>query len=168
MVENRGASDHRHGPGVRFPPPFLFAGGLMLAWLLHRGWPLPLPGVEGRGAARVAALLLGAAGIGWMAWGLITFRRARTAIIPHHPASRLVTEGPYRFGRNPMYLGMSALYAAVAIRLDTLWALALFPLVIVLLHRLVIRREERYLSAEFGEEYDRFRARVPRWIGPFG
>ncbi|HSU14089.1 isoprenylcysteine carboxylmethyltransferase family protein [Longimicrobium sp.] len=151
--------------GVRFPPPLLFVAGLALAALLDRLRPAPLWHGGGRPVAFLvaAAVLLGAGAV-WMAWGLITFRRARTAVIPNRPASSLVTGGPYRFGRNPMYLGMTTAYCGATLWLDSAWAIVMLPIVIDLLHRLVIRREEAYLADAFGAEYERYRGRVGRWL----
>lgn len=155
----------RH-PGVRFPPPTVFVAGFLLGWLLER-WVLRLrlAGGEANAASLVwsgsGAMLLGLALI---AWGLLTFFRARTAIMPHHAASRLVTHGPYRFTRNPMYLGMSLLHAGLALRMNMGWPLLMLPLSLAALYVLVIRREERYLGAEFGDEYAAYRRRVRRWI----
>ncbi len=151
--------------GVRCPPPLLFVGGLAAAALIDARVPLRL--LPGRTTALfVAAALLVVLGLAWMVWGLLTFRRVKTGIIPHHPATMLVTEGPYRFGRNPMYLGMSGFYLGVAFWLNSWWALLFFPIVIALLLRLVVRREEAYLERTFGAAYGRYCERVPRWIGP--
>lgn len=94
-------------PGVRFPPPFLFVIGLLAGWVFDRYWhALPLSRFAGSALEPfgLAALALGVVLAGW---GMITFRRAKTAIIPHHSASQLVTHGPYRFTRNPMYTGLT-------------------------------------------------------------
>ena len=154
----------RTSPGVHFPPPFLFVGGVVLAALLQRAWPLPLWRGLRSTIPLVVAYLLIAAGFAWATWGIMTFRRARTAVIPNHPASRLVTWGPYRFGRNPMYLGLTILYCGVAVWMNSLWAFLLLPLVIALLIGLVIRRQERYLTDAFGQAYRDYCGRVPRWI----
>ena len=153
-------------PGVRFPPPLLFAGGLGIAALLHRSAPMPLWRGERPLAVVVIAGVSIAAGLGCIAWGLETFRWVRTGIIPNQPATQLVYAGPYRFTRNPMYLGMSTLYLGVTVWLNTLWGLLLFPPVILVLRRAVIDREERYLKHAFGAEYDEYCRRVPRWLGP--
>ncbi len=154
------------GPGVRFPPPFLFAGGILLAWLLgSRVHELPLiPESVPLIVIRVVGYLLVLGGLVITAWGMIIFARAQTAIIPHKPASSLVETGPYKFTRNPMYTGMTSAYLGIAVLLDSGWAFLLLPPVLFLLQRLVIRREERYLSAAFGETYDAYRARVKRWV----
>lgn len=151
-------------PGVRFPPPLIFALGFGAAVLLHAWNPIPL--LPTSDAIRPAgALLVLALGLFWIAWALLTFWRARTGIVPHHSASKLVTNGPYRFGRNPMYLGMSLIYWSATLWVDTLWAAALFPIVIIVLRRYVIRREEVYLTYEFGDAYLHYRSRVARWLG---
>ena len=150
-------------PGVRFPPPLLFIGGLVVSWLLDRQvHPLPL-GHERELAATFGMLLL-AVGLALMAWGMITFRGARTAIVPMHGASRLVVHGPYRFTRNPMYTGFTFAYLGIALILNSAWPLLALPIVLALLVRMVIRREEAYLADAFGAEYSAYRQRVRRWL----
>lgn len=154
------------GPGVKFPPPFLFVGGLFIAWLLEtRVHPLqlfPLGAITP--ATRSAGYTLVIGGILIAAWGMITFARAHTAIIPHKPASSLVDTGPYRFTRNPMYTGMTVAYLGGILLLNTWWAVIFLPIALVLLFRFVVQREERYLRAEFGAAYDDYRKRVKRWL----
>lgn len=161
MTNEKGSS-----PGVRFPPPFLFVGGILVAWLLgSRVYHVPLiPGALAPIVIRAFGYLLILAGVLMAGWGMMTFARAHTAIIPHKPASSLVENGPYRFTRNPMYTGMTSAYLGFAVLLNSGWAILLLPLVLFLLHRFVIKREERYLSAAFGETYDTYRARVKRWV----
>jgi protein-S-isoprenylcysteine O-methyltransferase Ste14 len=150
-------------PGVRFPPPFLFAGGWLAGWLLDRAYPRPL--LAGAPAAlEMVALALCVAGLALSGWGMLTFARARTALIPNRPARRLVAGGPYRFTRNPMYVGMTALYLGLTLLARSWWPLLFLPVVLALLVRLVIRREERYLASAFGEEYEDYRRRVRRWL----
>ena len=153
-------------PGVKFPPPFLFVAGLGLAWLMEtRVARIRFIGGDASTApietAGVFLLVLGLLIIGW---GLLTFARARTAILPMRAASRLVDHGPYRISRNPMYTGMSLLYLGAMLILNWAWALVVFPVVLVLLYKLVISKEEAYLLAEFGDEYRDYCRRVRRWI----
>jgi protein-S-isoprenylcysteine O-methyltransferase Ste14 len=152
------------GAGVHFPPPFLFVGGLVVGWLLDRYWrALPLA-AGGSATLDAVGLVVCVAGFALAAWGMLTFHGADTAIIPNRPASRLVASGPYRFTRNPMYIGLTIAYVGGAALVNSLWPLVLLPLVLVLLVLLVIRREEAYLADSFGAEYDAYRARVRRWI----
>lgn len=150
-------------PGVRFPPPLLFVAGIALGWLLDRSLrPLPLP-LDAAGRAWLG-LSLAAAGLALIAWGMLTFRAARTAIVPTRAASRLVEGGPYRYTRNPMYAGFTLLYAGAAALIDSAWPLLTLPIVLTLLVRLVIRREEAYLADAFGADYAAYRTQVRRWI----
>lgn len=152
-----------HSPktsGIHFPPPFLYVALLLLGLLLEELIPLPrLPRVPSRLIA--AAVLL--PGLGLIFWSLWLFLRARTSPLPMKPTTAIVRSGPYRWTRNPMYLGMLLVYLGAALLFDVTWALVLSPVVVVLVNRLVIRREERYLEAKFGEEYRRYKAQVGRW-----
>jgi len=149
---------------VRFPPPLLFVAGYGVGLLLHRAIPLPVAGTAGIARWRTVGWVLLAGGLLLALSATVTFRRARTSIIPNRPASTLVTTGPYRFTRNPMYLSLTLLYVAGALLANTLWPLPLLPLVLVVLYVAVVRREERYLAEEFGEAYAGYRARVRRWL----
>ena len=150
--------------GVRVPPPLLFVAGVTAGWLLDRYWhAIPLS-VARRSIVEWIGLVLVVAGFALMYWGTFTFRRHRTAIIPRRPASRLVTSGPYRFTRNPMYTGFTIAYLGAAGLLDSAWPLFLLPIVLASLIRFVIRREESYLADAFGAEYAAYCARVRRWI----
>jgi protein-S-isoprenylcysteine O-methyltransferase Ste14 len=75
-----------------------------------------------------------------------------------------VTSGPYRFTRNPMYVGMAFLYAGFAFGFGVFWAFALLPLVLLIVDRVVIPPEERFLRSHFGEEFSQYSSRVRRWV----
>ena len=151
-------------PGVRFPPPLLFAGGVLLGWLIDRRWyALPLASAHPAPLALLGGILVGL-GIVLAVWGTATFRSAKTAILPFHPASQLVTGGPYRFTRNPMYSGMTLVHVGVSALLNSAWPLILLPVVLLVVRLRVIAREESYLEGAFGAEYDAFRSRVRRWL----
>jgi protein-S-isoprenylcysteine O-methyltransferase Ste14 len=95
---------------------------------------------------------------------LATFRRARTTVIPGRQATALVTTGPYRITRNPMYVSFVVLYIGVTLWLDTWWPAVVLPFVILVIDRFVIRSEERYLASAFPREYAEYRASVRRWV----
>ena len=115
-------------------------------------------------ALGVVGFVITIIGVAIGAWGMLTFARAHTAIAPIRPASQLVQHGPYRFTRNPMYSGLTFAYLGVAALFNLAWAILVLPVVVVALRRLVIVREEAYLQREFGEEYERYRRRVRRWL----
>lgn len=150
-------------PGVPFPPLLLFVAGFGAGMALERLVPRPALGLPSRLTFALAALLV-LLGVLVLAWALRTFRRARTGIYPTTPASQIVSEGPYRFSRNPMYVGMSMLYVGLALWTSNGWALPLLPLVLWGVWRIVIQREERYLAAAFGEAYAEYTRRVRRWL----
>ncbi len=153
------------GPGVKFPPPLLFVGGFFVAWLLDtRVHALPITTSVSPVIIRGAGYLLVLIGVGVAAWGMITFARAKTAIIPVRPASTLVENGPYRFTRNPMYTGMTIAYIGGILILNSLWAVILLPITLILLYKFVVQREERYLTSQFGDAYAEYCRRVKRWV----
>jgi protein-S-isoprenylcysteine O-methyltransferase Ste14 len=159
------AEPNDRGPGVWLPPPILFIVGFLIGWFIGRVWR-PVPIVPDRIAHvfGAAGLIVAAVGVVIGAWGMLTFALAHTAIIPIHPAERLVQSGPYRFTRNPMYTGLTLLYLGLAVAVNALWPLLMLPIVLVALKRFVVDREEAYLSRKFGEAYDDYRRRVRRWI----
>jgi protein-S-isoprenylcysteine O-methyltransferase Ste14 len=85
-------------------------------------------------------------------------------MVPMNPTTALVTSGPYRLTRNPMYLGMAFLYVALAFAFGVMWALVFLPAVLVVVDRFVIVREEPYLERKFGQAYREYRSRVRRWL----
>lgn len=154
-------------PGVYFPPPFYFVLGFLAGWLLHRLVPLPVPGANGIGGIvgmRAVGWLLIAVGVVLLVWAQITFRRHHTTVIPNRPASAMVTDGPYSFTRNPIYVSLALIYLGLALLTRMLWPIIVLPVILVLITMLVIRREERYLADAFGAEYAEFRRRVRRWV----
>ncbi len=153
--------EERDNPGVIAPPPLIFAGALALGLLANRLRPT---GFLPRRLGRVAGL---ATVVGWLSIGLSGFRELRRAgrnVDPREPSTAIVTDGPYRFTRNPLYLSMTLIYAGVASLTNALPAVLLLPAVLAVMRRGVIEREERYLEGKFGAEYLRYKERVRRWI----
>ncbi len=147
--------------GVIAPPPLIYAGPLLAGLLLNRVRPAPfLP----RPLARAAGWSLTAAGMALAAWFITTMRRAGTPVDPREPVRRIVTDGPFRFSRNPGYSSMALMYVGISCLANARWPLLWLPAVLAVIQRGVIEREERYLSRTFGDEYDRYRSRVRRWI----
>ena len=91
-------------------------------------------------------------------------RDADTPIRTDRPVPRLTTEGPFGFTRNPGYLCLAMLYAGIAALRNSLWAILLLPLVLYVIQRQVIGREDLYLEHTFGEEYLGYKARIRRWV----
>ena len=147
--------------GVRFPPPLIYIAGFVIGYLLDRAVPLTLtswPLGEPLGWALVAV------GVALMGSAVMTFRRAGTSLNPAKPTTRVVVHGPYRFTRNPMYVGWVIVYLGCVLLTNTVWPLVSLPVVLVLISRAVIAKEERYLEAKFGDAYRAYKARVRRWL----
>lgn len=147
------------GPGVRAPPPVLVAGALGGAWLLQRLAPAPL----GPPLAEFGAVVIFAA-LALIGWAVLALARAGNDPRPDRPDTVLVEGGPYRFSRNPVYLGLLLAVAGFALRWGDLWGwIALFASHL-LLDRLVVANEEAYLATRFGAAYAAYRGRVRRWL----
>ena len=153
--------DGRANAGVIAPPPLIYAIPLLAGLLLKRRFPVPfLP----RGAARVLGLPLLGGGVLLIGWFFRTMQRADTPVDPREPVSRIVTDGPFRYTRNPAYLAMTMIYTGLSSLANALPSILLLPAVLLVIQRGVIEREERYLEGKFGEEYLRYKAQVRRWI----
>ncbi|WP_034592660.1 methyltransferase family protein [Hamadaea tsunoensis] len=146
---------------IFIPPPAYYAAGLVGGVLLDMVVPLA---VGGRPATAVAGAVVGAAGVALTVAGVSAVIRHRTTIVPHHAVSNLITTGPYRLSRNPMYTGLAVLYIGLALVFGSWWPILLGPVVLWAIYRLVIRPEEEYLGERFGPAYARYRARVRRWL----
>jgi protein-S-isoprenylcysteine O-methyltransferase Ste14 len=143
------------------PPPLTYLLALVAGLVLDKWFHVHL---LVRGVARLIGWPLVVGGVLLNGWFHSTMRRADTPIDPRKPVSNLTTEGPFRYTRNPAYLSLTMVYAGVALLRSALWALLLLPLVLLLIQRDQIEREERHLERAFGEEYLEYKARVRRWL----
>src|SRR3954454_7681491 len=147
--------------GVVAPPPLIFLAGLIVGF----GLEALLPGVDMPALVEwgLGGLLV-VAGLGLLLTFNASFSRKGTAVEPWKPTTAIVTTGPYRFTRNPAYLGMALTYVGIAVLSSAVWVLVPLPFVIAVIDRGVIAREERYLERKFGEEYVGYKRGVRRWI----
>lgn len=132
--------------------------GVGLRFIHPLGLGLPLTFRLGLGGLLLGVVVLHGG------WGLLTFRRMGTTPEPNGVASALLTSGPFRWTRNPLYLGLATLMVCFGLLLDSAWVLGMAPVLILLLDRLVIAREEARLRAQFGEAYEAYARRVRRWL----
>lgn len=147
------------GPGVRPPPPLVVAGLLALAWLAQRLLPVPLgPPAPGPGMALVFLSLA------WTGWALVVLVRAGNDPRPDRPDAAFVAAGPFRWGRNPIYLGFVGMAAGLALAWGHLWGWLAVGAAFLWLDFAAARKEERYLRARFPESYPAYAARVRRWV----
>jgi protein-S-isoprenylcysteine O-methyltransferase Ste14 len=142
-------------------PPRIAQGLALLALMGHVAvWGFEAP--FGRSTLGGAALL--AAGLGWMLWAAWMFRQAATTIRPTAVPSILVDEGPYRYGRNPMYLGMTVALLGVGLALGAPFMAVAAVAFAVIVHRVHIPFEEAQLRRAFGGWYSDYAATVRRWL----
>jgi len=146
------------------PPPLVFVV-LVAAGVLVQVFVLPLPtGLPGapRLAAGVALVALSFV-VGLSA--IRQFRRSgRQRLLPWHPSPELLARGFYRFSRNPMYVGESLQMVGMGLLADCAWVILAAPVFLLIVHRTAVVPEERYLAETFGEAYERYRARVRRYL----
>jgi protein-S-isoprenylcysteine O-methyltransferase Ste14 len=105
-----------------------------------------------------------AAGFALAIWAIVMMREAGTQVETHKPSTTIVADGPYRFTRNPIYLGMFLGQAGLAIGFDNLWMLAMLVPFSLVIRYGVIAREEAYLERKFGAIYTDYKSRVRRWL----
>ncbi len=161
LVVGAGPVEASSGPGIRIPPPVIYVAALAIGFVLNYLWPLsPLSGSSRYVIGSVVPLVGGLI----MPLVLRRFRRAGTTFDVRKPASALITEGPYRFSRNPSYVSLTLLYLGIGILLNNGWILILLAPVFLVMDLWVVRREERHLEAKFGEEYLRYKVAVRRWL----
>jgi len=148
-------------PGVIAKPPRLFMATLAAGFALELAFPTSFIG----GAPRLAlgfGLLV--AGLALMSASIRQQRNAGTNIETDRPTETIVRTGPYRYSRNPIYIGFVLLYLAIAVLGDSLWVLGLLAVFLAVMHFGVIVREEAYLERKFGDVYRSYRATVRRWL----
>lgn len=144
-------------------PPILLIAAFIGGWQLGGHLPLPWPGLDDL-PARIIGWSVGAAGIALIIWAADTLRRHRTTILPHKPASTLVTSGPFAYFRNPLYLGDVMILLGLAELTRNVWFVILALVFAVLVTWLAILPEERHLLTRFGAAYRDYMTKARRWI----
>lgn len=149
-------------PAMRVKPPILFLAVVVAGWTADLLWPssVALP----RAALAASGGVLFLLGSLLAFWGWWNFRRAGTSALPWNPSTALVVSGPYRFTRNPMYVGMGLMSLGLGLALDSVWLLLLIPPALLGVWHWAISPEERYMEDRFGEDYVRFKRSTRRWL----
>ena len=146
---------------VMAAPPLVFLGYLISALISNWVIPFPTPWTPTLralgGVLIVVGLLLGGSAVSQMI-------KAHTSPDPYQPVAALVTTGPYRFTRNPIYLGFFLIYLGFTFLAGTLWGLIASPFLLWTITNAVIHAEEIYLDGKFGDAYREYRSRVRQWI----
>ncbi len=153
-------TNHR-SPGVIAPPPVIYIVLFLTGLIPQIGFPVQFLSLPTR---LILCLFMVGAGAFMVSRAFQTIRQAKTSPNPYQPVAVLVTEGPFRFTRNPVYLGMNLFYLGAGVLLNPFWSILLFPVLMLIIEFGVIHREERHLEQRFGEAYLEYKARVRRWL----
>jgi len=100
-------------------------------------------------------------------WAFEVFRTHKTPILPDRTPQSMITSGPFRFSRNPIYLSMLISLLALGLIFATLWAILVAAVFAVLVTRFHILHEEQVIRAKYTDDAAAYFARTPRWVGPF-
>lgn len=103
-------------------------------------------------------------GLGFAFSAMNRFRKAHTTLDPHGSVSTIVTDGPYHFSRNPIYIGLLCTLIGLPLVMGTYWGAVLSPVFILAMNQLVIKYEEAYLEEKFGDVYTSYKSHVRRWL----
>ena len=145
----------------RLWPPVAIYAPLLVGGLVTWGWGDPVELGGWRVPVGWVLVLLFAV---WNGWSLWLFARHETGLLPGQETHAMIETGPYRLSRNPLYVGLLALYAGLALLAPTFWGLVLLPVAVLLVLWGAILPEERFLRERFGAPYDAYTRRVRRWL----
>jgi protein-S-isoprenylcysteine O-methyltransferase Ste14 len=147
---------------VMVRPPL--AWGLAVIAGLALGWRVPLPFLPADRLAGWLGATVFVLALALFAWAIVTITSGGSNVPTSRPTTTIVASGPYRFTRNPIYLGMFLGLIGLAVAFDNLWLLMmLVPFALVIRYG-VVAREEAYLERKFGDVYRGYRSRVRRWL----
>jgi len=152
--------DHDH---IVASPPVIFGIILAAGLLIHRYFPLAIMAHPNSPSKVLANFLFVIAGIVMVSTTLLMMRK-KTDPRPDRPTTTIVTDGFFRYSRNPLYLSLVLIYGGIAIHANSWWLVFSLPVFFIALERAVVLREEKYLEGKFGDEYLRYKRNVRRWI----
>lgn len=155
--------DFRDRPATVPWPPLLLLSIIILAHLLRHWFALPWPGMDDP-LARSVGIAIGLGGIALLVWAAVTLRRHKTTILPHQGSDSLVTDGPFRYRRNPIYIADVMILLGLAELTKNFWLVFGALLFIPLVTWFAILPEERHLEARFGDGYRTYKNKTRRWI----
>jgi protein-S-isoprenylcysteine O-methyltransferase Ste14 len=147
---------------VSIRPPIAWAVAVLAGLALN--WLMLLPFVPAAVPAGWLGAMVFVLALALFAWAIVTITRAGSNVPTNRPTTTIVESGPYRFTRNPIYLGMFLGLIGLAIAFDNLWLLMMLVPFALVIRYSVVAREEVYLERKFGDVYRGYRSRVRRWL----
>ncbi len=151
------------GPGVYIPPPFFYVVIFIGAVVIQKEIPLSKATFELL-PIKVLGVIFLLVALFFLLSSLRQFSLSKNTLILIKPASSLQTTGIYSISRNPMYVGLFAVYLGLTCLIGNWWNIILLPLLFLIVQEYIIRREEKYLEAEFGQQYEEYKRSVRRWL----
>jgi protein-S-isoprenylcysteine O-methyltransferase Ste14 len=151
------------GPGVYIPPPLFYVLIFIAALRIQKIIPIS-DIVFHLTAIKVLGVIFLIVAFYFLVRSLRQFFLTKNTLILIKPASSLQITGIYRITRNPMYVGLAILYLGITCFIGNWWNVILFPLLFIIVQAYIIKREERYLELEFGEQYNAYKETVRRWL----
>jgi protein-S-isoprenylcysteine O-methyltransferase Ste14 len=149
---------------LRIPVPWVFILTYLIGLALHFIFPFKILYGADLFIVKIVGVVLFAIGAFFAAWSLMIFHKASTTTTPGEISKKMVTFGPYRLSRNPMYVSLILAYLGEAGFLVQIWPVIVLPFMLYYLNYVVIPLEEDLLKKEFGEEYERYCKQVRRWL----
>ncbi len=153
---------HKRPTHITLAPPLIYL--LFISFNLLLSQQFPITQSETNPWLRYLGWGLIDAGVLLIAWAAILMYRFKTTINPFKKPSALLIEGPYRFSRNPIYLGDTLIFLGIGLLLSSWWTVLLLPPLILCMNEGVIRREETLLNGIFAEHYAQYCSQVRRWL----
>jgi protein-S-isoprenylcysteine O-methyltransferase Ste14 len=150
-------------PAVYIPPPLIYVAFFFFSRLLQHLAPFDNRWLNTRAATITGGILI-AGCVSLCVPALWRFKASKNTLLTIKPANSLQTTRIYSISRNPMYLSLLLLYCGMAALKGNWWTFILIPLLVMVIQTYVIKREENYLENAFGEEYDRYKQKVRRWM----
>jgi len=148
-------------PGIRLIPPLVYAVSLLIGLAIEQLFPLV--SISWTWRTGPAVVLIAVAGL-LIAPTVMRYRHADTPFDVRKPATTLITDGPYRYSRNPGYVSLTLLYLGLGVLFSSAWVCVLVVPTLLIINVAVVRKEEQHLESQFGEEYLRYKTAVRRWL----
>ena len=153
----------KDSPGVYIPPPLLYVATFLLAVLIQRLFPID-KNIFYNTSAKIVGTIIIIAGLFFNFPALRQFFKTKNTLITIKPANSLQTTGIYSVSRNPMYISLLLIYTGLSFLKGNWWNFIMLPLLFLVVQEYIIKREEKYLERNFGQEYLNYKSIVRRWL----
>ena len=152
-----------NGPGVYIPPPLFYVLIFIVAVFVQKKIPIA-DTIFQLHTIKVVGIIFLIIALLFLARSLRQFFQSKNTVILIKPATSLQKTGIYSISRNPMYVGLTMIYLGITCFIGSWWNIILFPLLFLIIQEYIIKREEKYLQIEFGQQYEEYRRIVRRWL----